>query len=423
MISQTLADAFSGFSADSMPASSRAHAARVYADTIACMVGGLCDAEVARFARRFSGHGVTEPLTGLKAAYGNLALILGFAAAALELDDGHYETGSHPAAHAAAGALAVAAQLKSDDKARFEAFLVGYEVGARVGLGTTLRPDAHGHGTWGAIGAAAAAAHLTGREPEDFAAILDIAGGLGLGTSVTAPMKGGTIRSAWVGVAARNGLLALDLHDAGVTGEPGGIEAVFGKVLGSAFDADAAAAGLGETFLIDTNFMKLDASCRETQGALAAFRAAWPAGHAASEIAWIEIATFDPAANLSEREPVNVMAGRFSIPATVALAAGAKPITAANYEAAVQSPMMREVMRRIEVVEDPDATDALPVRRCTARVHLIDGTEYEATVDGAPGDADQPLSPADLRAKFDALFAEAGRGDADAMYARLTADA
>ncbi len=141
------------------------------------MVAGLCDPEVAAFSKRFAGHGATEPLTGLKAAYGNLALVLGFAAAALELDDGHYDTGSHPAAHAAAGALAVAAHLQADDRARFEAFVVGYEVGARIGLGTTLRPDAHGHGTWGAIGAAAAAAHLTGREPAAFAAILDMAGG------------------------------------------------------------------------------------------------------------------------------------------------------------------------------------------------------------------------------------------------------
>ncbi len=233
-------------------------------------------------------------------------------------------------------------------------------------------------------------------------------------------MKGGTIRSAWVGVAARNGLLALDLHDAGVTAEPGGIEAVFGKVLGSAFDEDAAAAGLSERALIATNFMKVDASCRETQGALAAFRAAWPDDRSAADIARVEIATFAPAANLAEREPVNVMAGRFSIPATVALAAHGRPVTAASYAAALKDPAALHLMRRVAVVEDPQATAVLPVRRTRATVHLTDGTTREATVDGAPGDADQPLDPAVLRTKFKRLFEEAGRTDASAMYIRLT---
>ncbi|UOM35516.1 MmgE/PrpD family protein [Acuticoccus sp. I52.16.1] len=423
MIAAPLAEAFAGFTAERLPAATRAHAAGVYADTVACMVAGLTDPEVAVFAKRFAGHGVTEPLTGLKAAYGNLALVLGFAATALELDDGHYDTGSHPAAHAAAGALAVAAHLGADDAARFDAFLVGYEVGARVGAGTSLRADAHGHGTWGAIGAAAAAAHLTRRDPAAFAAILDMAGGLGLATSVTAPMKGGTIRSAWVGVAARNGLLALDLFDAGVTPEPGGIEAVFGKVIGSAFDARAAAAGLGERWLIANNFMKVDASCRETQGALAAFRAAWPAGRPAGDIARVEIETFVPAADLAEREPVNIMGARFSIPATLALAAHGWQITADGYARALKDPAALDLMRRVTVVADPAMTAALPVRRTRATVHLVDGGHLAATVDGAPGDADQPLEADALRAKFGALFAEAGRTDAAEMYARLTAAA
>ncbi|ORE94383.1 MmgE/PrpD family protein [Stappia sp. 22II-S9-Z10] len=421
MIAETLAAAFAGFDSRAMPEDVRAHAARVYADTVACMVAGFTDPEVARFAERFAGHGATEPLTGLKAAFGNIALVLGFAATALELDDGHYDTGSHPAAHAAAGALAVAALLKADDKARFDAFVAGYEVGARVGLGTTLRPAAHGHGTWGAIGAAAAAAHLTGRDRAEFAAILDIAGSLGLGTSVTAPMKGGTIRSAWVGVAARNGLLALDLFDAGVTGEPGGIEAVFGNVLGSHFDPDAAAAGLGETYLIATNFMKVDASCRETQGALAGFRAAWTEGRDAAEIAAVEVTTFASAAMLSEREPVNVMAGRFSIPATVALAATGRPITAAAYEAALADGAARDLMRRVTVTADPAMTALAPLRRCRVDIRLTDGATLTATLDDAPGDVTAPIPPADLREKFAALFALAGRDDADAIYRRLTA--
>ena len=36
------------------------------------------------------------------------------------------------------------------------AFVIGYDVGARIGLASQLNPHMHPHGTWGVIGAASA---------------------------------------------------------------------------------------------------------------------------------------------------------------------------------------------------------------------------------------------------------------------------
>lgn len=418
---QTLAAVLARFDIADLPAEVERHARLVYADTVACIVAGFADPEVAALTAGMAGHGPTEPLTGVRGSASSLALLVGFAGAALELDEGHYAAGGHPAAHAAAAALAVAAARGADDAARFAAFVVGYEAGARVGAACSLRPAAHPHGTWGVIGAAAAAAHLTGRNEAAFAAILDLAAGLGCSTSVSAPIRGGSIRSAWIGIAARNAITALDLFDAGVTGEPGGIETVFGAVIGEAFDPVRLADGFGSRWEISTNFMKLDASCRETHGALAAFRACGPVP--AGAIARVEIATFADAARLSDRQPRNAIAARFSIPAVIAAHALTGIVAPdAFLPDRLADPRFTSLASRVDVAEDRAATEALPaVRRCHARITLSDGSVCEATVDTAPGDPAEPFQAAVLRAKFEALLAFAGRRDAGALWQRLTA--
>lgn len=418
----TLAAAFAGFDPGTLSSATRRHAALVLADTVGCMISGLADPEVARLADRMARHGPTEPFTGLKGSAQNLALVLGFAAAADELDEGHYQAGGHPAAPAAAAALAVAAAIGASDGARFAAFLVGYEVGARIGAASRLRPEAHPHGTWGTVGAAAAAAHLTGRDEVAFATILELAAGMGCATSVTAPINGGSIRSAWIGLSARNGLTALDLHDAGVTGEPGAIETTFGRVIGTAFDHARLAEGLGPRCEVSGGFLKRDASCRETHGALAAFRIAC-SRVAVEDIVQVDVATFADAARLSRIDPPNAMAARFSIPAVLAACARDGDVAADAFLGRRLGDLL-SFAARVAVVEDPAATASQPAaRRCLVTLRLRDGSTVEAMVESAPGDPSAPFDEAALGDKFVALLIRTGRTKADAtmLFERLTA--
>lgn len=80
----------------------------------------------------------------------------------LELDEGHKYARGHPAAHAFPAVLALAADLGADGPDTMAALLAGYEVGARYGRATRLRPGAHPHGSWGVAGAAAGCARLLG---------------------------------------------------------------------------------------------------------------------------------------------------------------------------------------------------------------------------------------------------------------------
>ena len=386
----------------SIPAQVRDHAGLILADTLGAIIAGQAQPEVRAMAVRQAGPGVPVLGTRLSAPPPMAAFLTGFAGTAVELDEGNYAAGGHPAIHAVAPALAEAAAREASGEALLAAVIAGYEAGSRVGHAMRLRPAAHPHGTWGVIGAAAAVASLRGYDEGRARAALELAASLGLATSATASLRGGSVRNAYAGAAAQNGLLAVDLLEAGVTGEPGGIAVVFGEVVGSAFDAAAHAAAEGRWFILES-FLKQASCCRETQGALEAIELLLAEAPVAPEaVAGIEVATFASAALLGERAPAAPIAGRFSIPFTVAtrMRHGHAWIEAFS-AGAIADPATRALAAKVRVVEDPAYTARLPAERlCRLTLRLADGSLRERVVRGTPGDPDRPLPEAALREKF-----------------------
>ncbi|CAA9211237.1 MAG: hypothetical protein AVDCRST_MAG27-1225 [uncultured Craurococcus sp.] len=380
----------------------RAHAGLILADTLGAILAGQAQPEVQAMAARHAAGGVPLLGTRLAAPVPMAAFLTGFAGTAVELDEGNYPAGGHPAIHAVAPALAEAAARDASGEALLTAVIAGYEAGSRVGHAMRLRPAAHPHGTWGVIGAAAAVASLRGHDGARLQAALELAASLGLATSATASLRGGSVRNAYAGAAAQNGVLAVDLLEAGVTGEPGGIPVVFGEVIGSAFDMAAYAAGQGRWFILES-FLKRVSCCRETQGALEAVELLLAEGRIdPGQVAAIEVATFASAALLAERAPVAPIAGRFSIPFTVAtrILRGHAWIEAFSAEA-IADPATRALAAKVTVTEDPSYTARLPGERlCRLTLRLADGSRRERVVCGTPGDPDRPLPEPALREKF-----------------------
>jgi 2-methylcitrate dehydratase PrpD len=387
-----------------MPDALRDHAALVFADTLGAILAGHREASVAALVARHATGGV--PLLGAAAAAPPpmAAFLTGLAGTAVELDEGNYAAGGHPAIHAVAPALAEAAATDPSGEALLSAVIAGYHAGSRVGHAMRLRPAAHPHGTWGVVGAAAAAAVAALRrwDAARIQAALEVAASLGLATSATASLRGGSVRNVYAGAAAQNGMLAVDLAEAGITGEPGGIPVVFGQVIGEAFDAAAYAASAKRPFILES-FLKQHACCRETQGALEAIELLLEEAPIAPEqVAAIEVATFASAAALAERAPISPIAGRFSIPFTVAtrIVQGHAWIEAFA-DAAIADPRTRALAAKVAVREAPAFTARQPGERlCHLRLRLADGTLRERTVIGTPGDPERPLPEAALREKF-----------------------
>jgi 2-methylcitrate dehydratase PrpD len=380
----------------------RDHAGLILADTLGAILAGQAQPEVRAMAVRHATGGVTLLGTRLAAPAPMAAFLTGFAGTAVELDEGNYPAGGHPAIHAVAPALAEAAARNASGEALLTAVIAGYEAGSRVGHAMRLRPAAHPHGTWGVIGAAAAVASLRGYDEGRVRAALELAASLGLATSATASLRGGSVRNVYAGAAAQNGLLAVDLLEAGVTGEPGGIPVVFGEVIGAAFDAAAHAAGEGRWFILES-FLKQASCCRETQGALEAIELLLEEAPVdPAQVAGIEVATFASAALLAERSPVAPIAGRFSIPFTVAtrMLRGHAWIEAFSAEA-IADPATRALAAKVSVTEDAEYSALLPAERlCRLTLRMADGTVRERVVRGTPGDPDRPLPERALQEKF-----------------------
>lgn len=385
----------------------RQRAALVFADTIAAMAAGAGEDESRRLLGRPDPNGPCT-VVGRKQQCSpeRAAFLNGLTGTAAELDEGNYRAGGHPAVQAIPAVLAEGEARDAAGAAGLDAIAVGYEIAARVGAATRLRETVHSHGTWGGIAAAAATARLRGFGAEAFLAAVNAAAQLAVAASRSSGLRGASIRNAFAGIAARDGLLACDLVEAGFTAEPDGAAIVFGQILGTAFEPAAMLDGLGDEWRITDNFFKFSASCRETHGALAAW-ADLAASHsdgppAPDDIVAIEVRSFDAAAKLGERYPATSLAARYSTPFTLAShIVHARTDAAAFRGAALHDPRVAAVAARVTLEEDPGMTAAVPGARLTeVTVVLQDGQARVGRADGSPGDSERPLSDAALRDKF-----------------------
>jgi 2-methylcitrate dehydratase PrpD len=140
----------------------------------------------------------------------------------------------------------------------FAAFIVGYEIAARIGASQKIRNTMHKSGTWNVIGAAAAIAYLRGMSAEQLTQVMELAANLTLATSWDAAVHGANVRNLYHAMPGYIGLLVVDLVIAGFRGGPRSIEVTFSPQLSSQgpFDEDGCVSKLGERWLIEKRYIK-----------------------------------------------------------------------------------------------------------------------------------------------------------------------
>ncbi len=401
--------AWAGFAARSrfadLPAEVVARSRLVLLDCIGAIAAGAAEPEMQALAARMverEGHGAA-PVIGLPHAArpGTAAFLNGTSGTMLELDEGNQYCRGHPAIHVVPALLAAP---RGDGAALLLALVLGYELGARVGIASKLVVTMHPHGTWGTLGAAMGVAKLHGATAEEMRAVINIASTLGLATSRRTMLEGGTVRNAYAGVANMLGLTAWDLARAGFEGERDGVATIFGSVVATDFQPAEMVADLGTRWEVARNYFKRHAACRYTHGALDALAAilgrTGPLG--LDQVRAVEVDTYVWAAQLDSSAAPNMLAAKFSLPFAVAtfLAHGAATVPAfrapARADAAIQS-----LAARVVVNEDPSLTAMLPgLRPARVRVTLADGSTHIAEVTTNRGDTEDPYTEAEIRAKF-----------------------
>lgn len=389
-------------------------------DTIACTIAGV-EERVTRIAaervRRDAAAPVASQLgAGLKSSPAAAAFVNGISGHALDFDDVSRSAIGHPSVVVLPAVLALGETTGTSGGAVLEAYVVGIEVMAKLGLAMGhehYRRGWHATSTLGTLASALAAGKLLHLPVTCLENALAIAASQASGSRHN---FGTMTKALHVGHANRCGVDAALLAADGLDGASGILEAPVGFYALFGFDhslPSTAAANLGRPFdLVDPGL-----SVKKYPCCFAAHRAAdgilelrQEYGLQPSVVRKITVSVpvggLDP---LAYRRPRTGLQGKFSMEyiAAAALLDGRLELSSFT-DVMVLRPDAQDLMQRIEVTED----DRIPVRAnpiedgyVEVRAELANDQVLYRKVDRPRGSPSLPLTAEELDDKFRACTA------------------
>ncbi|MHB9097938.1 MAG: MmgE/PrpD family protein [Syntrophales bacterium] len=354
---------------------------------------------------------------GFRTAASDAALANGTMAHALDFDDYDISTWTgHPTAPLLPAIFALGQRQKASGRDVLSAYIVGFEVGGRIGAGLGhgyYEQGWHATSVLGTMGATAACCRILKLNVVQTRMALGIAGSEACGVrqnfgTMTKPLH--------AGLAARNGLLAALLAGEGFTADESVIEGPLGfnKVfIRGEHDPAKTTDGLGKTYLIIENgvSMKPYPCCAEGHRCLDAIL--FLVGKHdinADEVESVECHTSEMVSQVMIRHrPKTMEEAKFSLEYCMAVAlldrdAGLEQFTSKR----VAEPRVQELLRRVRYIHPPQPTGYLYMvenpDRVTVKLH--DGTAYSHEVLESKGKPENRMSKTDLIAKYRACAAQ-----------------
>ena len=213
-------------------------------------------------------------------------------------------------------------------------------------------------------------------------------------------------------LATQSGVLAALLAEKGYTGPEHVLDGKEGLThcLGPAWKLEALTAGLGESWRITQCGMKFFPTEALTHAPISAVLELVKAHDLKpEEIENVQIRSLARAADIladaSKYDPRSKETADHSLPYVIAAAIVDRQVTPAQFEPQkIMDPRIREQLRKIEVVADPDIEAVFPaLQRVKVKIGASGGRVFEKQLDYPKGDARNPLSDAEIEEKFAAL--------------------
>jgi 2-methylcitrate dehydratase PrpD len=362
--------------------------------------------------------------TGQRCSAVEAAMANAVAAACFEFDDTHTAASAHPGAVIFPAALAAAAIARSGGEAQCDgerfmtAVCVGYEVMCRVAR--AANPHAHRArhfhptSTTGHFGAAAAAAVCLGLSLDQAVAAVSLAGTVA-GGSMQFLVEGAVTKQLHPAYAVQRGVQAALLARRGFPGLADPIGGARGFLAAQSEDPrpERLLAGLGASPAEITRCgVKPYPSCRNTQSPVDALFAllgehAVPADqveHLTFGLIRTGLATvWDPPER--RRRPRTLADAQFSMPFVAAVVLLDGRLEPGQFQAErYTDPAVVALMDRVDCVADPALDARYPASwPAWAQVTTVSGQRFRAETEHPRGDPENPLSEAELTAKFDSL--------------------
>jgi 2-methylcitrate dehydratase PrpD len=400
---------------DKLPEAAVRGARRAILDTLGVTLAGAVEVTAER-VRKAIGHrgGSSEAVvmgTPLRAPVEDAALANGTAGHALDYDDVQSSLSGHPSAPILPAALALGEWRRASGEAFLTAFVVGVEIEAK--LGRAMNPGHyetgwHATSTLGVFGAAAAAARLLGLPADRAAHALAIAASMASGIKANFGTDG---KPFHVGHAARCGIEAARLAEAGFTGNPRALEhpdgfgATYGTANPPAWDLTTAGLGAPHEVAEPGIGVKRYPACASTHQSLDAVLGLAeehpidPADVQAVECGVYYLAPHQLIYGIADTP----LQGKFSMPYCVSVALLDRTVGLAQFtDERVRRTDVRALMPKVRMFVHPDQTtrDCLPTRFSEVTISLRDGRRLSRRVQIAKGQPRNPLTDGELTVKF-----------------------
>ncbi len=329
--------------------------------------------------------------------------------------DGHVLTKGHAGAAVLPGLLALsdAADMPVSGADFLAMLVIGYEIAIRAGIAQhATAPDYHTSGAWNALGVAAIAARQGQLDESQLRHALGTAEYHGPRSQMMRCIDFPTMVKDGSGWGAMVGLSAAYLAADGFTGAPAlVVESDAVKDLWS---------DLGTRWRMLEMYFKPYPICRWAQPPVEAslnLRRAHNVDPA--KIAKVVVETFHEAVRLDQHRPASTEEAQYSLPFPVAAAIVRGKLSPTDISgAALTDGEILSMSDRIELREADDLNAKFPAERY-ARVEfqMNDGTVLRSESTPARGDAERPLSDAEIVEKYHALAdGTLGVAEAEALH-------
>lgn len=392
---------------------------KIMLDTLSCAVAGFTMApdECAWIERVVMEMGGTPESTiwktGVKTSSMNAALANATMIHTVDFDDTHLDSVSHLGAALLGVAISVGEKNKISGKEVITAFILGFEVAARVGnavnkFGRTHYKYWHPTATMGTIGAAITAAKLMKLSAEQ----IEDALGLGVDQAVGFRYcidKGDYSKSLHPGFAAMRGVLSAHIISAGGNGPKGLLEYETGfcNATASNPNIESLTEDLGSKYFIMTDALKFFPTihCSHT-GIEGMLNIVTKHKLNYQDIESVDLKVTDLAKGQGMTfDPQSTLAARLSIPYSVATAAVKKRLTLNDFdEESLANQEVRMFMKKITIASEPKFNEFYPKGLVTQiKVKLNSGEEYEELIIYPKGHPERPATDEDIMNKYEYL--------------------
>lgn len=382
-------------------------------DALGCAFGGytLAGKEVSWILALVKNQGCTGPSTcfvdGFKTSSAYAALVNGAMIHTIDFDDTHMGSIAHLSSPLVATTFALGEQLKSKGTDIIAAYILGFEVAARIGR--SVMPSHyrfwHPTATLGLFASAVAAARLLGLDAEKMEMVIghagDQAGGLRYGIE-----NGDFSKTLHPAFAAMKGLLLASVVSLGSDGPKGILEypSGFCNAFSAGPDLKPVLTGLGSSYEIMQDSIKSFPAIQCSHTAIeATINIMNKHKLKAGDIEKVHIVQSetvkDQGCNYSPDKP---LAARLSIPYCTALAILERRVTMDQFSfEKLKDRKIRKMMSRVTIVQDPILNSKYPETVASyVDIKMKNGKKFSGSAIYPKGDPRRRMTSEEVEVKF-----------------------